>query len=190
MNYFAHPTAVIDEGCTIGKGTQIWCFAHLRTGCIIGEDCILGQNVFIDSGVVIGNRIKVQNNVSVYAGVICEDEVFLGPSVVFTNVINPRSAINRKHEIRETVIRRGATVGANATVICGNEIGAYAFVGAGAVVTKPVPPYALIAGNPARQTGWMSEEGHKLHFDKTGKATCPGSGEKYVLEDGRVRKLF
>ncbi|MCO5237714.1 MAG: N-acetyltransferase [Chitinophagaceae bacterium] len=189
MNYFAHPTAVIDEGCTIGKGTQIWCFTHLRTGCIIGEDCILGQNVFIDSGVVIGNRIKVQNNVSVYAGVICEDEVFLGPSVVFTNVINPRSAINRKHEIRETVIRRGATVGANATVICGNEIGAYAFVGAGAVVTKPVPPYALIAGNPARQTGWMSEEGHKLHFDKTGLAVCSGSGQKYRLSDGLVRRV-
>ena len=189
MSYFAHPTAVIDEGCTIGSDTQIWCFTHLRTGCIIGDNCILGQNVFIDNNVIIGNGVKVQNNVSVYAGVVCEDEVFLGPSVVFTNVINPRSAISRKHEIRETVIGKGATVGANATVICGNEIGAHAFIGAGTVVTRPVPDYALVTGNPARQTGWISAYGHKLYFDETGFAVCSRSGERYRLSDGQVTRI-
>lgn len=188
MSYFAHPTAVIDQGCTIGKGTHIWCFTHLRTGCTIGEDCILGQNVFIDSGVVIGNRVKVQNNVSVYTGVICEDEVFLGPSVVFTNVINPRSAISRKHEIQKTIVHKGATIGANATIVCGNEIGAYAFIGAGTVVTESVLPFALVVGNPARQIGWMSEYGHQLHFNEAGSAFCPESGEQYKLSAGIVRK--
>ncbi len=188
MSFFAHPTAVIDEGCTIGKGTQIWCFTHLRTGCMIGADCILGQNVFIDSGVIIGNRVKVQNNVSIYSGVTCEDDVFLGPSMAFTNVINPRSAISRKHEIRKTIVRKGATIGANATIVCGNEIGAFAFIGAGTVVIESVLPYALVVGNPARQTGWMSEGGHKLHFNEAGTALCPESGEQYKLSRGVVRK--
>ena len=190
MRYFAHATAVIDEGCTIGNETKIWCFSHLMSGCVIGERCNLGQNVFIETGVVLGNNVKVQNNVSIYTGVICEDDVFLGPSVVFTNVFNPRSAVSRKDEFRQTIVRRGATIGANATIVCGNEIGAYAFIGAGAVVTKPVPAYALIAGNPAKQKGWMSELGYRLRFDRSGEASCPASGEKYVLEDGRVRKWY
>lgn len=187
--YFAHPTAVIDEGCTIGKGTRIWHFSHIMSGCTIGENCNLGQNVVVSPQVVLGNNVKVQNNVSIYTGVICEDDVFLGPSMVFTNVINPRSAINRRAEYRSTWVRKGATIGANATIVCGIEIGKYAFVGAGAVVTKNVPPYALVVGNPARQTGWMSEYGHKLIFDKAGYAVCPESGEKYRLFNGAVEKV-
>jgi UDP-2-acetamido-3-amino-2,3-dideoxy-glucuronate N-acetyltransferase len=185
MNYFAHPTAVIDEGCGIGEGTKIWHFTHLMPGCKIGRDCILGQNVMVASNVKLGNNVKVQNNVSIYEGVICEDDVFLGPSMVFTNVINPRSAISRKHEYLQTLVRKGATIGANATIICGNEIGEYAFIGAGAVVTKPVPAYALVTGNPATQTGWMSKYGCRLEF-KNNIAVCKESGEKYPLINGIV----
>lgn len=188
MDYFVHPTAVVDEGCRIGKGTKVWHFCHIMQDSIIGENCNLGQNVVISPKVVLGKNVRVQNNVSVYEGVICEDDVFLGPSVVFTNVINPRSAISRRHEYMKTLVRKGATIGANATVICGNEIGEYAFVGAGAVITKPVLPYALVAGNPARQMGWISEYGHRLHFDDKGKALCPESGDEYHLEQGRVFK--
>jgi UDP-2-acetamido-3-amino-2,3-dideoxy-glucuronate N-acetyltransferase len=186
LNFFAHPTAVIDEGCEIGKGTNIWHFCHLMSGCRIGENCSLGQNVFVGSNVVLGRNVKVQNNVSIYEGVVCEDNVFLGPSMVFTNVINPRSAINRKTEFRKTIVRKGATIGANATIVCGNEIGAYAFIGAGAVITKTVPAYAVIVGNPGRQRGWMSEAGYPLNFDKNGEAVCKGSGEVYVLKEGSV----
>jgi UDP-2-acetamido-3-amino-2,3-dideoxy-glucuronate N-acetyltransferase len=184
-----HPTAIIDEGCEIGEGVRIWHFCHLMKGCKIGNGCSLGQNVFIGSNVVLGRNVKVQNNVSIYEGVICEDDVFLGPSMVFTNVINPRSTIERKHEFRQTLVRKGATIGANATVICGNEIGTYAFIGAGTVVTKPVPAYALITGNPGRQKGWMSEHGYKLSFDSAGRAVCTQSGDCYVLNNGRVNKL-
>lgn len=187
--YFAHPTAVIDEGCVIGKGTKIWHFSHIMPNCVIGENCNLGQNVVVSPEVVLGNNVKVQNNVSIYTGVICEDDVFLGPSMVFTNVINPRSAINRRSEYKKTMVRKGATIGANATIVCGIEIGAYAFIGAGAVVTRDVPPYALVVGNPARQTGWMSEYGHKLKFDNKGIAVCPESGEKYRLINGQVIKI-
>lgn len=187
--YFAHPTAVIDEGCVIGKGTRIWHFSHIMTGCIIGENCNLGQNVVVSPQVVLGNNVKVQNNVSIYTGVICEDDVFLGPSMVFTNVINPRSAVNRRSEYRQTLVRKGATIGANATIVCGIEIGRFAFIGAGAVVTRSVPPYALVVGNPARQTGWMSENGHKLKFNAEGYAICPESGERYRLLNGGVEKL-
>lgn len=186
--FFAHPTAVIDEPCRIGAGTKIWHFSHIMPHAVIGKDCNLGQNVLIGSHVILGNNVRVQNNVSVYEGVECEDDVFLGPSAVLTNVINPRSAISRKNEFRKTIIRKGATIGANATIVCGNEIGKYAFIGAGAVVTKPVPNYALINGNPGRQTGWMSECGHKLHFENN-KAICPQSKDEYVLENGAVRKL-
>ena len=189
MHYFAHTTAIIDEGCQIGKGTRIWCFSHIMPDCIIGENCNIGQNVFIESGVVLGNNVKVQNNVSIYSGVICEDDVFLGPSMVFTNVINPRSTIDRKHEYRKTIIRKGASIGANATIVCGNEIGAYAFIGAGAVVTKAISAYGLVTGNPARQTGWMSANGYKLHFNNTGLAACPQSGEKYRLSNGLVSRV-
>jgi UDP-2-acetamido-3-amino-2,3-dideoxy-glucuronate N-acetyltransferase len=188
LNYFAHPTAIIDDGCEIGKDTKIWHFSHLMSGCKIGEHCTIGQNVFIASNVVLGSNVKVQNNVSVYEGVICEEDVFLGPSMVFTNVINPRSAISRKTEYQKTIVRRGATIGANATIICGNEIGAYAFIGAGAVVTKPVNAYAIVVGNPGRQTGWMSERGHPLHFDEKGKAICKESSEEYYLKEGVVTK--
>lgn len=190
MNYFAHPTAILDEGCEIGEGVKIWHFSHIMPGCKIGEGCNLGQNVVVSPKVVLGKNVRVQNNVSIYEGVICEDDVFLGPSMVFTNVVNPRSAVSRKHEYRPTLVRKGASVGANATIVCGNEIGAYALIGAGAVVTKPVPPYALVIGNPARQTGWVSEWGHKLQFDKEGRATCPESGEKYILENNSVRKCI
>lgn len=188
-NYSAHETAVIDEGCTIGKGTRIWHFSHVMPNCIIGENCNLGQNVVVSPGVVLGNNVKVQNNVSIYTGVICEDDVFLGPSMVFTNVVNPRSAVNRRNQYMETRVGRGASIGANATVVCGHNIGEFAFIGAGAVVTKEVPAFALVVGNPSRQIGWMSEFGHRLNFDKNGLATCPESGEIYRLKNGHVSKL-
>jgi len=189
QKYFAHETAVIDENCQIGEGTKIWHFSHIMTGCVIGTNCNIGQNVVISPDVVLGNNVKVQNNVSVYTGVICEDDVFLGPSCVFTNVTNPRSAVNRKSQYAGTHVGKGATIGANATVVCGHDIGAYAFIGAGAVVTKHVPDYALLVGNPARQLGWMSEYGHRLYFDNEGIAECPESHEKYQLKDGKVFKL-
>jgi UDP-2-acetamido-3-amino-2,3-dideoxy-glucuronate N-acetyltransferase len=186
MSYFAHPTAFVDEGCIIGEGTKIWHFSHIMPNCTIGENCNIGQNVVVSPEVILGNNVKVQNNVSIYTGVICEDDVFLGPSCVFTNVINPRSAVNRKNQYAKTVVGKGATIGANATIVCGNPIGRYAFIGAGAVVTKTVPDYALVIGNPARQTGWMSEYGHKLTFDSTGVAICPESKDVYRLEGGVV----
>ena len=189
QKYFAHETAVIDENCQIGEGTKIWHFSHIMTGCVIGTNCNIGQNVVISPEVVLGNNVKVQNNVSVYTGVICEDDVFLGPSCVFTNVTNPRSAVNRKSRYARTHVGKGVTIGANATVVCGHDIGAYAFIGAGAVVTKHVPDYALLVGNPARQLGWMSEYGHRLYFDNEGIAECPESHEKYQLKDGKVFKL-
>ena len=188
QEYFAHPSAIIDEGCNIGKGTKIWHFTHIMCNCTIGENCNFGQNVVVSPGVVLGKNVKVQNNVSIYTGVICEDDVFLGPSMVFTNVINPRSAVNRKSEYAQTIVRHGASIGANATIVCGHEIGAFSFIGAGAVVTKEVPAYALVVGNPARQTGWMSEYGHRLKFDAEGIAKCPESGETYRLADGKVSK--
>ena len=188
--YFAHSSAIIDEGCTIGNGTRIWHFSHIMPGCIIGEGCNIGQNVVVSPDVVLGKNVKIQNNVSIYTGVICEDDVFLGPSMVFTNVINPRSAVNRKNEYARTLVRKGVTIGANATIVCGIELGEFAFIGAGAVVTKSVPAYALVVGNPARQTGWMSEYGHKLKFDKDGKAICPESKVVYELKDGIVRKTL
>lgn len=188
-DYFAHETAIVDEGCQIGTGTKIWHFSHIMSGCTIGEGCNIGQNVVISPDVVLGNGCKVQNNVSIYTGVICEDDVFLGPSMVFTNVTNPRSAVNRKSEYRKTRVGRGATIGANATIVCGHDIGEYAFIGAGAVVTKTVKPYALVVGNPARQIGWMSEFGHQLEFNSEGVAVCPESGDRYLLENGEVRKI-
>ena len=188
MAYYAHPTAVIDEGCEIGEGVKIWHFSHIMPGCKIGDNSNLGQNVVVSPKVVLGKNVKVQNNVSIYEGVICEDDVFLGPSMVFTNVINPRSAVNRKNEYMQTYVRRGATIGANATIVCGNEIGEYAFIGAGAVITKSVPAYALVVGNPARQIGWMSIYGQKLAFDKKGEALCPDSGDVYILENHTVRR--
>lgn len=187
--YFAHETAVVDDGCVIGAGSKIWHFTHIMAGCRIGEKCNIGQNVVISPDVVLGNNVKIQNNVSVYTGVTCDDDVFLGPSCVFTNVINPRSAVNRKSEYAKTHVGRGATIGANATIVCGHDIGEYAFIGAGAVVTKTVASYALMVGNPARQTGWMSEFGCKLKFDADGFATCPQSGDKYQLKNGIVNKL-
>ena len=189
QKYFAHETAVIDENCQIGEGTKIWHFSHIMTGCVIGTNCNIGQNVVISPEVVLGNNVKVQNNVSVYTGVTCEDDVFLGPSCVFTNVTNPRSAVNRKSQYARTHVGKGATIGANATVVCGHDIGAYAFIGAGAVVTKHVPDYALLVGNPARQLGWMSEYGHRHYFDAEGIAECPESHEKYQLKDGKIFKL-
>ncbi len=189
MEYFAHETAVIDDGCKIGKGTKIWHFSHIMKDSEIGENCNIGQNVVISPGVRLGKNVKVQNNVSIYTGVICEDDVFLGPSMVFTNIINPRSAIIRKEQYAKTIVEKGASIGANATIVCGNRIGTFSFIGAGAVVTKEVKPYALVVGNPARQTGWMSEYGHKLAFGNNGIATCPESGERYRLEDGKVYKI-
>ena len=189
VEYFAHETAIIDEGCRIGAGTKIWHFSHIMPNCVIGERCNIGQNVVISPEVVLGNNVKIQNNVSVYTGVTCEDDVFLGPSMVFTNVTNPRSAVNRRNQYAKTHVGKGATIGANATVVCGHDIGAYAFIGAGAVVTKTIPPYALVVGNPSRQIGWMSEYGHRLHFDAAGHATCPESGEHYQLKDGKVTKI-
>ncbi len=186
--YFAHETAVIDEGCIIGKGTKIWHFSHIMTGSEIGENCNIGQNVVISPGVRLGRNVKVQNNISVYTGVICEDDVFLGPSMVFTNIVNPRSAIVRKDQYVKTIVEKGATIGANATIVCGNKIGRFAFIGAGAVVTRDVKPYALVVGNPARQKGWMSEYGHRLDFDEKGVAICPESGEKYILKNDVVTK--
>jgi UDP-2-acetamido-3-amino-2,3-dideoxy-glucuronate N-acetyltransferase len=187
--FFAHESAIIDTGCSIGKGTKIWHFTHVMKGCNIGENCNLGQNVVISPDVILGRNVKVQNNVSIYTGVICEDDVFLGPSMVFTNIINPRSQVIRKDQYAETLVRKGATIGANATIVCGNEIGEFAFIGAGAVVTKDVKPYALIVGNPGRQLGWMSEYGHRLHFNENGIATCPESHEKYQLKENVVTKL-
>lgn len=187
--YFAHPTAIIDENCRIGKGTKIWHFSHIMSGCQLGENCNIGQNVVISPEVILGNNVKVQNNVSVYTGVTCGDDVFLGPSCVFTNVTNPRSAVNRKAQYAKTHVGKGATIGANATIVCGHNIGEYAFIGAGAVVTKDVPDYALLVGNPANQLGWMSEYGHRLEFDEKGLAECPESHEKYHLQSGKVIKL-
>ena len=189
QSYQAHPTAVIDEGCSIGAGTRIWHFAHIMTGCVIGENCNLGQNVVVSPHVRLGNNVKVQNNVSIYTGVECADDVFLGPSMVFTNVINPRSAVARRNEYKKTMVGKGATIGANATIVCGNPIGDYAFIGAGAVVTKEIPAYALVIGNPARQIGWMSEFGHRLKFDDSGMAACPESGQQYQLSGGRVTRI-
>lgn len=186
MSYFAHETALVDDGCQIGEGTKIWHFSHIMPKAIIGKNCNIGQNVVISPDVVLGNNVKVQNNVSLYTGVICEDDVFLGPSCVFTNVINPRSAVVRKNEYRSTIVRKGVSIGANATIVCGYEIGEYAFIGAGAVITKPVAPFALMVGNPARQMGWMSKFGHRLHFDENGTAVCPESKEIYLIKNNSV----
>jgi UDP-2-acetamido-3-amino-2,3-dideoxy-glucuronate N-acetyltransferase len=189
MNYFAHETAIVDDNCNIGTGTKIWHFSHIMSGCTIGEACNIGQNVVISPAVVLGRNVKIQNNVSVYTGVICEDDVFLGPSMVFTNVINPRSHVNRKNEYAQTIVRKGASIGANATVICGNEIGEYALIGAGAVITKPVKPYALVVGNPAKQIGWVSENGQKLIFDTESKAICSETGQEYILLNAGVKRI-
>lgn len=187
--YFAHETAVIDADCTIGKDTKIWHFSHIMSNCIIGEGCNIGQNVVVSPQVVLGTNVKVQNNVSIYTGVRCEDDVFLGPSMVFTNVINPRSALNRKSEYLQTLVKKGASIGANATILCGNTIGEYALVGAGAVVTKTIKPYALVVGNPSKQIGWVSEYGHRLDFDKEGYAFCKESNEKYQCKNNFVSKI-
>lgn len=187
--YFAHETAVIDEGCKIAKGVKIWHFSHIMSKCEIGENCNIGQNVVVSPEVILGKNVKIQNNVSIYTGVICEDDVFLGPSMVFTNITNPRSGVNRRGQYTKTVVKKGATIGANATIVCGYDIGEYAFIGAGAVITKEVKPYALVVGNPAKQIGWMSEYGHRLNFDNVGEAVCPESGEKYLLENDIVKKL-
>ena len=189
MPYFAHETAVIDAGCTIGADTKIWHFSHIMPGAVIGAKCNIGQNVVISPEVVLGNNVKVQNNVSIYTGVTCDDDVFLGPSMVFTNIMNPRSAIVRKDQYAKTHVGKGASIGANATIVCGNDIGEYAFIGAGSVVTKSVAPYALVLGNPAKQTGWMSEYGHKLDFNDRQQAKCPESGELYELKNKKVTKL-
>jgi UDP-2-acetamido-3-amino-2,3-dideoxy-glucuronate N-acetyltransferase len=188
-DFYHHPTAIIDEGCTIGEGSKIWHFSHIMPNCILGKNCNIGQNVVISPEVVLGNNVKVQNNVSIYTGVTCEDDVFLGPSMVFTNVINPRSAVNRKNQYAQTKVGKGASIGANATIVCGHDIGEFAFIGAGAVVTKHVPDFALVVGNPARQMGWMSEFGHQLKFDENGKATCPESAQVYELKDGKVKRI-
>lgn len=189
IEYFAHPSAVIDEGCTIGQGVKIWHFSHIMPGCVIGEGCNIGQNVVVSPQVVLGKNVKVQNNVSIYTGVICEDDVFLGPSMVFTNVVNPRSAINRKSEYARTLVKKGATIGANATIVCGITLGEFCFIGAGAVVTRDVKPYELVVGNPAKQIGWMSEYGHRLKFDQSGIAQCPESKATYKLENENVRRI-
>jgi len=187
--YFAHSTSVIDEGCSIGKGTKIWHFTHLMSGCVIGENCSFGQNVVVSSDVILGRNVKVQNNVSIYTGVICEDDVFLGPSMVFTNVMNPRSAVARKDQYRKTLVKKGASIGANATIICGVTIGEFAFIGAGSVVNKDVKPFSLVAGNPARHIGWMSEYGNRLEFDANGFAACSESGQKYELKESVVKRI-
>ncbi|MFQ5335637.1 MAG: acyltransferase [Flavobacteriales bacterium] len=189
MDYFVHETAVVDDGCKIGKGTHIWHFSHLMSGSKLGKDCIIGQNVFIANDVSLGNNVKVQNNVSVYTGVECEDDVFLGPSMVFTNVLNPRSAVVRRGQYDKTIVRHGASIGANATIVCGHEIGQFSFIGAGAVVTTNVEPYALMVGSPARQIGWMSEYGHRLNFNEKGLAVCPESNETYIFENNSVKKV-
>jgi len=189
MNYFSHDTAIIDAGCKIGADTKIWHFSHIMPDCVIGERCNIGQNVVVSPGVILGNNVKVQNNVSIYTGVECEDDVFLGPSMVFTNINNPRSAIVRRDQYAKTTVQKGASIGANATIVCGNNIGRYAFIGAGSVVTKDVPDFALVLGNPARQVGWMSEYGHKLEFNKNGQAVCPESEQEYLLKDNRVVKI-
>ena len=188
-NYYTHETAIIDDGCTIGEGVKIWHFSHIMPNCIIGDKCNIGQNVVISPEVVLGKNVKIQNNVSIYTGVICEDDVFLGPSMVFTNVINPRSAVNRKSEYAKTVVKKGASIGANATIVCGHDIGEYAFIGAGAVVTKNVPDYALLVGNPAKQIGWVSEYGHRLNFNDEGIAICPESKQEYQIKDERVERI-
>jgi len=188
-NYFAHETAVIDDNCTIGEGTKIWHFSHVMTNCTMGKGCNLGQNVVISPDVILGNNVKIQNNVSIYTGVICEDDVFLGPSMVFTNVINPRSAINRRNQYAKTTVKKGASIGANATIVCGNDIGEYAFVGAGAVVTKDIPNFALVVGNPSKQIGWVGEYGHKLIFDTNGHAICEESKQEYKLENNTVKRI-
>ena len=187
--FFAHETAVVDDGCKIGKGTRIWHFSHIMSGARLGENCNLGQNVLVSDDVILGNNVKVQNNVSIYTGVICEDDVFLGPSMVFTNIVNPRSAVIRKGAYAKTLVGKGASIGANATIICGNTLGEFCFIGAGAVVTKDVPAYALVVGNPGKQVGWMSEYGHRLHFDEQNLAICPESGDKYELKNGEVGKV-
>lgn len=188
-DYFAHETAVIDDGCEIGKGTKIWHFSHIMPNCKIGDQCNIGQNVVVSPEVELGKNVKVQNNVSIYTGVVCEDDVFLGPSMVFTNVINPRSAIKRRDEYKRTLVKKGASIGANATIVCGNDIGEYSFIGAGAVVVKEVLPYSLVVGNPSKQIGWISEYGHRLNFDEKGIAVCPESKDQYELKDNRVRKI-
>jgi UDP-2-acetamido-3-amino-2,3-dideoxy-glucuronate N-acetyltransferase len=187
--FFAHETAVVDDGCEIGKGTRIWHFSHVMSGARLGENCNLGQNVLVSDDVILGNNVKVQNNVSIYTGVICEDDVFLGPSMVFTNIVNPRSAVVRKGAYVKTLVGKGASIGANATIICGNNLGEFCFIGAGAVVTKDVPAYALVVGNPGKHVGWMSEYGHRLHFDEQNLAVCPESGDKYELKNGEVSKV-
>jgi UDP-2-acetamido-3-amino-2,3-dideoxy-glucuronate N-acetyltransferase len=189
MAYFAHETAIIDVACHIGEGTKIWHFSHLMSNCVLGLNCNLGQNVVVSPNVILGNNVKVQNNVSIYTGVICEDDVFLGPSMVFTNVMNPRSAVNRREQYTKTTVKKGASIGANATIVCGNDIGEFAFIGAGSVVTKEVPAYALVVGNPARQIGWMSENGQRLIFDENDLAICSESNVKYELKNKKVRKL-
>lgn len=189
MNYFAHESAFVDEGCSIGEGTKIWHFSHIMKGAVLGEKCNVGQNVVISPDVILGKNVKVQNNVSIYTGVTCEDDVFLGPSMVFTNIINPRSAIIRRDQYAKTTVKRGASIGANATIVCGNDIGEYAFIGAGTVVTKEVPAYALIVGNPGRQVGWMSEYGHRLEFNEESRAQCPEGKDWYKLENNQVKKL-
>jgi len=190
LDYFAHETAVVDENCTIGKGTKIWHFSHIMSNCIIGEKCSFGQNVVVSPDVILGNNVKVQNNVSIYTGVVCEDDVFLGPSMVFTNVINPRSAIIRRDEYKKTLVKKGASIGANATIVCGNSIGEFSLIGAGSVVTKEIPAYALVVGNPSKQIGWVSEYGHRLNFDEKGFAICPESNEKYQLNNNSVAKIY
>lgn len=190
QNYFSHPTTIIDDGCTIGAGSKIWHFSHIMPNCVIGENCNIGQNVVVSPQVILGNNVKVQNNVSIYTGVVCEDDVFLGPSMVFTNVINPRSAIIRKDEYKTTLVRKGASIGANATIICGNELGQYCLIGAGAVITKPVKPFALMVGNPAKQIGWVSEYGHRLNFDENGFAECPESKQQYQLKNNSVIQII
>lgn len=190
QNYYAHPTAVIDEGCNIGAGSKIWHFSHIMPNCTLGEKCNIGQNVVVSPEVVLGNNVKVQNNVSIYTGVTCDDDVFLGPSMVFTNITNPRSAIIRREQYARTHVGKGASIGANATIVCGHDIGEYAFIGAGSVVTKNVPAFALLVGNPARQIGWMSEYGHRLNFDENGIAICPESNQKYQLKDGIVSRIL
>lgn len=189
-HFFAHETAVVDANCYIGEGTKIWHFSHIMSNAIIGKNCNIGQNVVVSPKVVLGTNVKVQNNVSIYSGVICEDDVFLGPSMVFTNILNPRSAVVRREQYVETFVRKGATIGANATIVCGNEIGEFALIGAGAVVTKPILPYALVVGNPSKQIGWVSEYGHRLHFNEEGFALCEESGEKYQLIANKVQKIL